>query len=123
MGGGHVYSLGVSAARHQRAYRVTGRPALYSGADFGDMAGNLEARCFTGAGWRWIETQALHHVGPVHPCRHHVDGYFPRAGCGQVGYLRPLHDLGIAKTVERYRIHAVVSLCRRLHRLLSSSVI
>lgn len=51
-------------------------------ANFGDMAGNLEARYFTDAGWRWIETQALHHVGPVHPCCHHVDGHFPGAGCG-----------------------------------------
>src|SRR6185503_17290957 len=109
LGGGHVYPLGVTSAGQQRTHLIAGRPILHSGTDFGNHTGDLETGYLADARLQRVDAHPLHHGGPVHARGYHIDGYLTRTWRGQVVHFVPFHHLGIAETVELYRIHGTRS--------------
>jgi hypothetical protein len=76
----HGAVLGVSAAGHQGGDAVAHFPFAHGAIDRDDFAGDLEAGNVGSPLRRWIESHALHHVGPVHSGRRDLHQDFARAG-------------------------------------------
>ena len=98
----HHGQLGLAAAAHHRHHPVAEAEALDPGADFHDLAGELDAGHVGGhAGWRRIKALTLEHVGSVEAGGAHGHEQLAGAG-GGVGVLAP-NELAVD---DRHRVHA-----------------
>ena len=106
--GGHGQALagrrgaifGITAARHQRAHRITRPPARYLAAHRHHGTGDFQAYDCRRAGRHRIEAQPLQHIGPVHPGRCHLHQHFARPGLRDgagdgLQHLRPSRCSGV----------------------------